>query len=315
MQLSPWVVVLAITTIIPGVHTSRQPADSCPVGNCIGLQARPVNTTSDEDAGGPWNVLYKPGHFICKKCDISACAGCAMLCDLNSCVGEFYKQQCWCEDGPKTHKVLCDNDCTGGVCDTPRFQCRSRESACHPWWWCGMAPPKTGPTDATLVTANTAGSFQGFLQRRARRQQLRSMARSSEAAAAVADLGSLNLKMGRYDCFSAAMPPKVWDDQTVMWVDRGYIILDRRTCQGDLFDKRCFCWDRFKYLSGQDPLTSELLCDRRCGMGPCAGRTCGFEPPPPLPPVPLAKGAKGTSIREPRLLMEPVDEPVVRSKN
>jgi len=97
-----------------------------------------------------------------------------------------------------------------------------------------------------------------------------------------------------------------------MSVDRGYIVMDRRTCEGDVFDKDCFCWDDFKYLSGQDPLTSQLQCDSRCRMGPCDGRTCARRPPPPLPAPTSAPGSPvSAGARQGRLIMEPVDSGVL----
>jgi len=38
------------------------------------------------------------------------------------------------------------------------------------------------------------------------------------------------------------------------------------------------------YLRGEDPKTSEFMCDETCTWGQCEGKTCGMKPPPPLPP-------------------------------
>jgi len=138
------------------------PAGSCPVASCLGGAAEAAagaETEGGNPAHGPFNVTFKPGHFVCKSCDASACEGCALLCDLKQCTGEFFEQQCWCEEGSlrkQTHKVYCDQDCSGGICDNPRFRCRSRQDACQPWWWCGEPPPKWGPS------GGGAGAFAGL---------------------------------------------------------------------------------------------------------------------------------------------------------
>lgn len=312
---------------VRGRVAAAPPPSTCPVASCLGAAAAAAANSSSAKKGGeeegnsPFNISFKPGHFICKSCDTSACKDCAVICNLEHCTGEFYTQQCWCEEeslSKKTHKVYCDEDCSGGICDEPGFRCRSRKDACKPWWWCGEQPPKWGPS-----------SFLGLkdsLHRRSQQQQQLSTKRRRREASALssgrrlasasalerAGVAGLSFMTGRFDCYSAAMPPKVWDEQALMWLDRGYVILDRRTCQGSVFDKECFCWDDFKYLSGKDPLTSELKCDGRCKMGPCDGKTCSRKPPPPLPPPTSAPGvAASQQTREGRLIMEPVDKPVL----
>jgi len=100
------------------------------------------------------------------------------------------------------------------------------------------------------------------------------------------DFGKLNFQAGRFTCEAAALPPKVQNPNSYLWVDRGYMIFDRFSCRGSLFTYKCFCWDNFKYLQGMDPLTSEFQCDDTCTWGQCESRTCGKGPPPPLPPPP-----------------------------
>merc|ERR1712061_785283 len=70
--------------------------DMCPLKNCGGTSA---------DA---FDVEFKPGHFTCMSCDVSACTGCVVLCDLAECQGGFHE-----ETGPK----------------------------CEPWYLCGGPPP------------------------------------------------------------------------------------------------------------------------------------------------------------------------------
>jgi len=97
------------------------------------------------------------------------------------------------------------------------------------------------------------------------------------------DFGKLKFQPGRFVCESAALPPKVQNPKSYLWVDRGYIVLDRFSCRGSLFDHKCLCWDNFSYLQGKDPMTSEFNCDDSCTWGQCEGRTCGKKAPPPLP--------------------------------
>jgi len=103
------------------------------------------------------------------------------------------------------------------------------------------------------------------------------------------DFGKLKFQPGRFTCEAAALPPKVQNPNTYLWVDRGYMIFDRFSCRGSLFKYKCYCWDNFLYLQGKDPLTSEFKCDSDCTWGQCEGKTCGKGPPPPLPPPPPPK--------------------------
>jgi len=100
------------------------------------------------------------------------------------------------------------------------------------------------------------------------------------------DFNKLQFQAGRFVCEAAALPPKVQNPNSYLWVDRGYLIFDRFSCRGSLFKYKCFCWDNFLYLQGKDPMTSEFQCDDSCNWGQCEGRTCGKGPPPPLPPPP-----------------------------
>lgn len=119
----------------------------------------------DEDTGmSVYNVDFKPGHFTCLQCDVGTCADCDIMCDLSMCIGEFYTQECWCRKDQvvrnkkplwwfreydaqfMTHESVfqffCDAKCGGGICDAPGLQCKPREEACKPWWWCNLPPPR-----------------------------------------------------------------------------------------------------------------------------------------------------------------------------
>merc|ERR1719478_1035015 len=105
------------------------------------------------------------------------------------------------------------------------------------------------------------------------------------------DYGKFTYETGSWECGQAGLPPKVQDPTTYLWKDRGYIVFDSTSCQGGAFDHKCFCYDEFEYLKGNDPKTSELHCNSECTLGPCSGNTCGSSPPPPPtkppPPPPL----------------------------
>merc|ERR1719277_1198388 len=97
----------------------------------------------------------------------------------------------------------------------------------------------------------------------------------------------LQLKPARFTCTSAAMPPKVQDPGTFFQVNRGYIVFDRSSCQGATFETSCYCWDSFLRLKGEDPITTALMCDQSCTLGPCDCPTCSTNPPPKVAPAPL----------------------------
>lgn len=339
MQLAWWSLVTGAT--LAWAQRPAQPQDPlsrvCPVQTCnaggvanIPLGSAQVGVTgpcpggvgvgaAPGGGGGAlaFDVAFKPAHFTCRLCDASICEGCALLCDLKQCVGEFYREECWCEESgrsssSKIHKVFCDGDCMGGVCDTLGFRCKKRSAACKPWWWCGPLP-----------------GGQEFLQRGAREQRHSRLRLREKTADTATDRGrvrglgavnqtittELNFQMSRFTCESAALPPQVWDQQHFQYVDRGYIIFDKRACEGSLFNKACYCWDSFLYLSGEDPLTSQMKCDPECKWGGCAGKTCALHPPPPLsqstpPPgaLPEAKPRQGG------LVMEPMDQLAVAGR-
>jgi len=93
----------------------------------------------DKKGFSQYNLDFKPGLFTCTKCD-KGCPTCNIVCDLASCIGEFYQTECWCRkdtavrmktplwqlrkyDGQflandSVHKLFCNKGCGGGVCDT-----------------------------------------------------------------------------------------------------------------------------------------------------------------------------------------------------
>lgn len=306
----------------------------------------------DPDSGrGLYDVQWHSGHFMCSKCDQSSCPTCDVMCDLSSCMGEFYTQECWCRKESQVKlktplwwyreydarwmvhdtvkRGFCADDCTGSLCDVDGLQCKKREEACKPWWWCGLEPPKEDEAEAQgdwptgfeytssatfLQTARTVRR-EGSADTEAEGVALDPADKNAELQAAMAtrssasfasflettataratekpefepnDFGKLSFGTGSWNCAQASLPPKIQDASTRLWVDRGYIVFDSAGCQGGAFDNKCFCWDNVKYLKGEDPLTSELMCDSGCGLGPCAGNTCGTSaPPPPTAPPP-----------------------------
>lgn len=266
----------------------------CPVRNCeantnrfVAKEATAHNawesqTPCDEELSN-YTVTYGPGHFTCMQCDVGACPDCAVLCDLSSCVGSFYTQECWCQTGGDQNSnpavAFCDEDCGGGVCDTPGFHCGSRYEVCQPWWWCG-APPPTSFLQQRTGHKSGGGAAQRSAAARSMTQRLEEWRSEAQLGTAVRTAPEhLNLQAGRFECETAGLPPKTRDPKTMVWVERGYLVLDRTTCHGSTFEHDCFCWDNFRRLKGLDPLTSELKCDSQCKFGGCEGKTCGKEVP------------------------------------
>jgi len=261
---------------------------------------------SIDDVSSTYVVTYKPAHFTCMGCDVATCDGCAIMCDLTQCVGQFFTEECWCQsesavrakkktwefdkkdasfalDG-SVKRYFCDDQFKGGICDTEGLHCKRRAEACQPWWWCNESPPTTTEEPSVpnflqeLSTEHTNASKQSFLHRSVSSQ------RSKQRAAATTkgnDMRLLNFDQSRFVCESAALPPKIWDDQSG-WLDIGYIIFDRDSCEGSLMEHDCYCWDNFKHLRGEDDMTSVLKCDSKCTWGACECKTCGQSPPPPM---------------------------------
>lgn len=318
-----WAEAQVTTTLAPlyGGPLLNPPDRQCPLLGCNpGATTPPPNPNSlTPPMCLVYGAEYKPAKFTCTMCDTMLCETCAVFCDVKRCMGEFYKQECWCDDTTpgslaKTQKVFCDGDCMGGICDTPKLKCRKKSAACKPWWMCGPL---------------------NFLQRRARvkrhgqlRASSQSGGQSRQAPVPGAPPGppgvppGMNLpnltqavktrfefKLSRFTCESAAIPPKVWDNAHFQWVDRGYLVFDKQACIGSVFKTKCFCYDKFLYLSGEEPLTSELQCDAACSLGACAGRTCGRNPPPPLSQTTPPPGALVSErAREGSLVMQPMDK-------
>lgn len=311
----------------PAGPSSVAPPSRCPLRNCWaqgggaeeegseGQEPYESQTPCDEELSN-YSVAFAPGHFVCMKCDASACPGCSILCDLASCVGTFYTQECWCETGDdkglEPTVVFCDEDCGGGVCDTPGFQCGSRYTACQPWWACGAPPPRSFLQRRS--DSRRASSKQGRASTLSRRlgewRAKRAKAKAESAAASRSLPEELHFRDGRFECETAGLPPKTRDPQSLVWVERGYLVLDRKTCQGSAFDHECFCWDNFRRLQGEDPLTSELMCDSKCKWGGCEGKTCSKELPGPLLGPPAVRHPEQTRIDGTMaVVMEAVDSP------
>jgi hypothetical protein len=307
-----------------------------------------VHETDPDSGVSLYNLAFKPGHFMCSKCDTGTCPNCNTVCDLSSCVGEFYTQECWCRKESQVklktptwwfrqydsrwllhdtvRRTHCDSDCSGGICDMPGLQCKKREEACRPWWWCGLNPPteelreKTQDdwptgfeyTESMTFVQESAVKTPSFLQRES--SEVRRSGGDQEFEAN--DFGLFSFKLGSWECERAAYPPKIQDATTYLWNERGYIVFDSPACKGGEFDTKCYCWDNFEYLQGNDPKTSELHCDSGCGLGPCAGNTCASSPPPPPtepPPPPIpdpveAEAMKSSELRRSNNKMDPLPE-------
>eukprot|EP00929_Paragymnodinium_shiwhaense_P018385 TRINITY_DN12891_c0_g1_i1.p1 TRINITY_DN12891_c0_g1~~TRINITY_DN12891_c0_g1_i1.p1 ORF type:complete len:292 (+),score=59.05 TRINITY_DN12891_c0_g1_i1:90-965(+) len=241
------------------------------------------------DAVGPGatgGLEFKSGHFTCLSCDAASCAGCdKVLCDVSQCVGQF------------------------GGDDT---------QGCQPWWWCsGDSPP-----------GDNLGAYSGFLQNRARPGKSHSrqlqlhqasgasalqVSAASGAAArretSTAEESGLSMKPSRFICTSAAMAPKVRNPRTMQMDEQNYIVFEKSSCKGSTMGTKCYCYDNYAYLGGEDPKTSELKCNPDCNEGMCDGRTCAHEPPPPLGgPPPFAAAKSMPAIRQSEEVMIPMIE-------
>jgi hypothetical protein len=322
-----------------------------------------VHETDPDSGVSLYNIAFKPGHFMCSKCDTGTCPNCNTMCDLSSCTGEFYTQECWCRKDSQVklktptwwfrqydsrwllhdtvRRTHCDDDCTGGICDMPGLQCKRREEACRPWWWCGLNPPTEEMREKTNDDWPTGFEYtesMTFLQEGAnktRAKRLPSLALPPVATPAKTtsfmqrastevrrigsevvsstkgdqkfeanDFGLFSFKLGSWECGRAAYPPKIQDAVTYLWNERGYIVFDSPSCKGGEFDTKCYCWDNFEYLKGTDTKTSELHCDGGCGLGPCAGNTCSSSPPPPPtapPPPPIPDPVEAEAMKSSEL--------------
>lgn len=306
--------LVAIACTLALAAAGQCPVESCAAGASL-LQvgsksaAVPEGETPCKEVS-KYHVDFLPGHFVCTRCDAGACPDCGLLCDLASCVGEFYSQECMCEKGLGAEGVVafCNEHCGGGLCDAKGQICRPKEAACQPWWWCGSSPPMLLQRQHSSRLLLASGSSEGRARLQQQQQQQRDQERARQlhmkraavtaatrrlhSARAQALQGSnlslalppevpnLNFVRSRYDCSSGALPPKTRDPVTFLWVERGYLVLDARSCEGSVFNEVCFCWDNVLRLRGKDPRTSEMKCDKGCMWGACEGRTCSRSPPP-----------------------------------
>jgi len=259
-------------------------------------EARVVNQVAEigYDGMSLYNVDYKPLEFTCTACDESTCEGCNLMCDLSKCVGTLYQEECWCRQekdvekktpmwkfrdydsrflvDDSVHRFFCDNKCQKGQCGIKSLQCKKREEACQPWWWCNKQPPlEEKPTDWPSDEFR-----ESFLQKRT----------AKKPKVEKNDIYALKFVTGRWECGSGSLPPKIRDPVTYFWVDRGYIVFEKSSCKGSSFEKKCHCWDNVKYLRGEDPGLTTATCDNKCLYGECEGRTCACQPPPKFIPEP-----------------------------
>lgn len=229
---------------------------------------------------------FTPAHFTCSSCDAGACKGCKnVICDLSKCIGKFYKQECWCKKplNPAVDKFFCDSDCTGGLCNTNGLKCETRESACKPWWWCKLPPPKTAVSFLQKMSSHKQESSTALNARLEKSQASTASATQGSSGALKKQIDDFTFAPGEWTCDSALLPKPDEDPVTLAQFAAGFIVLDANTCTGGFFKSKCYCYDRFLYLRGEDPKVNELQCDDGCGAGPCGGKTCGKLPPAKLP--------------------------------
>eukprot|EP00927_Polykrikos_kofoidii_P025316 TRINITY_DN22771_c0_g2_i1.p1 TRINITY_DN22771_c0_g2~~TRINITY_DN22771_c0_g2_i1.p1 ORF type:complete len:327 (-),score=37.26 TRINITY_DN22771_c0_g2_i1:32-982(-) len=263
----------------------------CPLKNCGGATSGSPGST----------VQFAPARFMCMSCDVTTCPGCAILCDASSCQGAMQPQR-------KT----------------------AGNKACEPWWWCGRPPPGDSIGVSAGVSFISSGhsflrglrKLQGGRSRRVRAARLDATANSKIAdgvANVAASLSQLKLKPGRFECSSAAIPLERMNPMTMQQKHADYIAFEAKSCKGSTFETICFCYDKFRYLARQDPLTSEFFCDQSCAQGPCDGQTCGAKPPEPFDPSsgPAVPSLEDLDILNPLTLppneqeMVPVAEAIV----
>jgi len=278
-------------------------ARTCPLGNCQNSYNADTPRASEGD-GAHYNYdflelastkskaksqmgcgqTFTPAHFTCSSCDKQTCSGCNnVICDLSKCIGKFFSQECWCKAplNPKVDKFFCDDDCSGGSCNTKGLTCQTREKACKPWWWCKLPPPKESFLQKMTSTRSGAcAKRESSAHLNERLEKARAQLKTTAIKRQIADF---DFQPGEFVCESALLPQPDEDPVTLAEMPAGFVVMDGNTCSGGFFKKNCFCYDKFLYLRGQDPKVTELQCDAGCGQGPCGGRTCGTEPPPPLP--------------------------------
>jgi len=282
----------------------RAKTNSCPLAECQNrnnaadglsfMELSSTRSTSTSKAGCSGNT-FMPAHFTCSKCDTSTCkGGCDnVVCDINSCVGKFFTQECWCKKplNKAVDKMFCDSDCTGGLCDTKGLTCGSRETSCKPWWWCKLPPPKEPSSFLQTSACAKKESAQSLNERynQAKKEHAGHLSSASfiqeksKVQSGKRQIDAFTFAEGSFVCESALLPKPDEDPVTLAHSAPGFLVLDGRSCKGGYFTGKCFCYDKFLYLRGKDPMVTELMCDTGCGLGDCAGKTCGVEPPQTLP--------------------------------
>mmetsp|Transcript_39293 Transcript_39293/g.94494 ORF Transcript_39293/g.94494 Transcript_39293/m.94494 type:complete len:382 (+) Transcript_39293:138-1283(+) len=327
-------------------YAAEPPASNCPVRSCrsrgesllqteesstyintpielhIAAEEGKSHRVNERTGRSVFDINFSPGHWTCSKCDSKACKNCNVVCDLRSCMGEFYSQECWCrkkselkidrplwkfrsEDGQfleeSVARFFCDKNCAGAQCDIEGLQCMKREEACRPWWWCqGLEPPKEaqpakpGWGDGMAFSALQANATvkRSLLKQHPAPSEEAPPAALLQTEHAVAlsdpaepnDFKAFNFENGVFTCGEGGLPPRIKNPTSMMWEDRGYIIFEGQSCTTIAPSRtKCFCWNEFLRIQGKDPLMSEFMCNEDCTTGPCAGNTCSVEKPGPAP--------------------------------
>lgn len=285
--------VLLCASLVPQlvVGASVRARSSCPLANChnannVDSGAASLLEVSSESRG--CGQTFMPAHFTCSHCDVQACKGCNnVICDVSKCIGKFYTQECWCTKplNPAVDKFFCDDDCSGGLCNTNGLTCLPREKACKPWWWCKLPPPKEPDSFLQKGSSRACSKKESGRRLNERLKQTKAHLVAKEASlVAKRQIDDFSFQPGEWVCDSALLPKPDENPLTLAQTAAGFIVMDGNSCSGGFFKSKCYCYDKFKYFRGQDAMVTELDCDESCGSGPCGGKSCGKEPPPPLPP-------------------------------
>lgn len=249
-----------------------------------------------------YSLLLKPAEFICEACDDTTCPGCGVVCDIKKCFGEFFQQECWCQNEKdiknetplwtfnkmisqfqldnSVSRVFCDEHCNAGSCRGKHMKCKKREEACKPWWWCNLPPPAHADSvedDEKLWPKNEYES--SFLQKKPKSFLQIKNVQQSKVPKLDNDIKNFHFKKGKWSCDAASLPPKIQDTQTLLWYNRGYIIFDAGSCSGESYDHVCYCWDNEAMKHGEDAHMTQKRCNGSCQLGQCKNKTCAHTPP------------------------------------
>ncbi|CAD7924229.1 unnamed protein product [Amoebophrya sp. A120] len=310
-----------------------------------------IPKTSD-DGFSIYNVDFKPGKFTCSSCDTTTCPTCNVVCDVASCsLIKFYQTECWCRrksdvslktplwrlrksnDGQfvpdsSVHRVFCNEQCGGGVCDLDGLDCQPYKTACRPWWFCNLEPPGKELKKDSWAGMTGEEFTTSFLQEKGEQEEKLPPVLSSPKMLKTTvvknkkpsrnplsflqrqkfeanDKGKFVFENGGWTCNDAAYPPQIKNPTTYLYENRGYVIFPKQSCTGAAYNAKCYCWDEAARASGGDPMTSETMCDSGCGLGDCALKSkCSSSPPPPyeappaiIPDPNAAEAAHASEVR------------------